>query len=103
MKIYEFVHSEGETDWVFAPNIKEAREFYERHTGSDHIDCKVKSGKKSAWKDMYLLDTSESEPDDLDEDEYNEYDYCNGYKIIETFADYAEKNTITDMIATTEF
>jgi len=102
MKIYEFVHSEGETDWIFAPNIKEAREFYQRHTGSDPIECNVKAVKKSAWKNMCLLDTDEPGPD-FDDVNYNEEDYCNGYKIISTFADYAENNTVTDLIATTEF
>ena len=50
---------------------------------------------------MLLLDLNEQEPDE-DED-YNEDDYSCGLKIIETFAEYAEKNTITDMIATTEY
>ena len=42
------------------------------------------------------------EPDEEDED-YNEEDYSCGLKIIESFAEYAKRNTITDMIATTEY
>ena len=37
------------------------------------------------------------------EEDYNEDDYSCGLKIIETFAEYAERNTTTDMIATTEY
>lgn len=103
MKIYRFKYSGGETDWVFAPNIKEAKEFYLRHTGcGDLSDCEVKSIPKKEWSQNYILDINDSEPDP-DEVGYNEDDYCCGYRIQETFVEYAERNTITDLIATTEF
>ena len=34
---------------------------------------------------------------------YNENDYRNGYKIIESFADYAKREKSTDIICTTEY
>jgi hypothetical protein len=103
MWIYEFSYSGGETDWVFAPDIKEAKDFYLRFTGCcDLTATKVKRVPKSKWNEMYLLDPSESEPDE-DEEDYNEDDYSCGLKIIETFAEYAERNTTTDIIATTEY
>jgi len=103
MWIYEFSYSGGETDWVFAPNIKEAKDFYLGFTGcGDLTNATVKRVPKSKWSGMYLLDINESEPDP-DEVDYDEDDYCNGYKIQETFAEYAERNTTTDMIATTEY
>ena len=100
MNIYEFSYSAGETDWVFAPNIKEAKGFYLSFTDCGDLTlATVKRVPKSKWNEMYLVDPNESEPDD----DYEEDDYACGYKIIETFADYARRNTITDMIATTEY
>lgn len=103
MKIYVFEYSGGQKDWVFAPNIKEAKDFYLNFTGCGDLSAtKVKRLPKSKWNESYLLDPNESEPD-ADEEDYNEDDYCNGLKIIETFAEYANRNTQTDLIATTEF
>jgi len=102
MNIYTFKYSGGETDWIFAPNIKEAKDFYLNFTGcGDLIGTEVKRLPKSKWNETYLLDPSESEPDE--EEDYNEEDYFCGLKIIETFAEYAERNTVTDIIATTEY
>jgi len=104
MNIYEFSYSGGETDWVFAPAIKEARDFYLKFTGcGDLTMTEVKRVPKSKWNEMYLLDPNESEPDEEEEEDYNEEDYSFGLKIIETFAEYAQRNTVTDMIATTEY
>lgn len=103
MNIYAFTYSGGETDWVFAPNIKEAKDFYLKFTGcGDLTATEVKRLPKSKWKETYILDPNESEPN-YEEEGYNEENYSCGLKIIETFAEYAERNTVTDMIATTEY
>lgn len=103
MWIYEFSYPKGETDWVFAPNMKEAKDFYLQFTGcGDLSSATVKRVPKNKWGEMYILDLNESEPCD-NKEVYNEDDYFSGFKIIETFAEYAEKNIFTDMIATTEF
>jgi hypothetical protein len=100
MCIYEFSCSGGEKEWVFAPNIKEAKDFYLRFTGCGNLTyTTVKRVPKSKWDEMYLLDINESEPDP-DELEYNEDDYCNGFKIQETFSEYAKRSTAINMIAT---
>ena len=102
MKIYEFKHDSGNTDWVFAPNIKEAKEFYLNFTKCGDLSlCEVKSVPKKEWESNYLLDVNEPEP--YDDEDYEEGDYACGYKIVETFAEYAARNTQTDMIATTDF
>ena len=102
MNIYEFSYSVGQSDWVLAPAIKDAKDFYLKFTGcGDLTMTEVKVVPKSKWNEMYLLDPNESEPDE-DED-YNEEDYSCGLKIIETFAEYAQRNTVVDMIATTEY
>jgi hypothetical protein len=102
MKIYEFKHSGNETDWVFAPSKKEAKKFYIAFTScGDLIETEVKKVPKSKWSEMYLLYIDYPEPDE--DQDYNEEDYYCGYKIIESFADYAKKNNVTDMIASTEF
>ena len=49
-----------------------------------------------------MLDINEPEPDP-DEENYDESEYDCGYKIQETFAEYAARETTTDFIATTEF
>ena len=102
MNIYEFRHFGGEKYWVFAPDIKKAKDFYLRFNGCvDLSSTNVKTVPKSKWGEMYLLDPNESEPNN--EEEYNEDDYLFGLKIKETFAEYAQRNTVTAMIATTEY
>lgn len=103
MKIYEFKWSKTSIDWVFAPNEKEAIEFYINVTSCGDVEgCEVNEVPKKDWKNMYILDVNESEPDE-DEVEYNEDDYSCGYKIECSFAEYAARETQTDMIATTEY
>ena len=103
MKIFEFKYSGGETDWVFAPTMKEAKEFYLKFTSCGDLGgCKIKIIPKKEWDNHYILDINEMEPDE-DEVEYNEDDYSCGYKIIESFAEYAARNTVTDMICTSEY
>lgn len=102
MNIYTFKHSEGETDWIFAPNITEAENFYLNFTDcSNFNECEVKKLPRNRWNEMYLLDPNEKESHC--NGDYNENDYCCGLKIIETFAEYAEKNTVTDIIASTGY
>jgi len=110
LKIIEFNYNNGEVkDWVFAPTVKEAREFYANFTGSDLNDkTKVSIVPKKEWHTHYLLDINECEPDIYDEDdedfiEWNEEDYHCGYKIESTFKEYAETHDKTDMIATTAY
>jgi len=104
MKIYEFKFSGGETDWVLAPNMKEAKEFYLNFTGcGDLTNSTVRSVPKKEWDTMYLLDINDSDPYDEESEDYNEDDYSCGYRIIETMKEYAERETCTDLIATTEF
>lgn len=105
MEIYEFKGEE--TDWVIAPNIKEAKEFYTSLSGITNYDLsqiKVRKMLKDELSNSYLLDTDSYEPDEEDQDEnYNEDDYCNGYKIISTFEDILKTQKSTDIIATTAF
>jgi hypothetical protein len=109
MKIFEFKASES--DWVFAKDIEEAKEFYLNFSGCGDLTChEVIEVPESKWSQMYLLDPNESEPDDdemscegLYPDGKTEDDYSCGLLIIESFKEYAENNTITDLIATTEY
>lgn len=105
MNIYEF--KAEETDWVIAPNIKGAKEFYKSLSGMSDYDLtqmKVRKMLKAELSTSYLLDTDSYEPDEEDQDEsYNEDDYCNGYKIISNFEEILKTQKSTDIIATTEF
>jgi|SRR5690606_11561386 len=102
MKIYEFNFGNGTVkDWVFASDLKDAKKTHESFTGGcDLSDCKITKVPKKDWSTMYLLDTDEYFNT---EDMENEDDYCNGYKIEMTFAEYAEKNFSSDFIASTEY
>lgn len=103
MRIYEFSHDEHTQDWVLAPSKKEAKKFYLGFTDcGDLTGIIVKKIPKKKWSEMYILNPDNVEPDEDDEN-YNEENYCGGYEIIESFAEYALRNTKTDMIATTEF
>jgi hypothetical protein len=62
MKIYKFEHNipGGETDWVCAPNINKAIDFYYDHTGINYFeDIIVKALTKKELESSYLLDVSE--------------------------------------------
>ena len=103
MWIYEFSYKSGERDWVLAPDIKEAKDFYIGLTGCENLDkCKVTRVPKNRWGSMFIVDPSEIEPNE-DEVDYDEDEYSCGMKIIETFAQYAEREKTTDIIATTEY
>ena len=61
MKIYKFKHNVrgGYTDWVCAPNIKKARDFYSSETGVDSFeDTIVKALTKKELQSSYILDRS---------------------------------------------
>lgn len=102
MKIFKYDWG-SEQEWMFAPDRETSDKVYLSITGCvDLDDCEVTELPQSKWESMYVLDPNETEPYD-DEVEYNEDDYCNGLKIIETFAEYANRSTDTDMIATTVY
>ena len=109
MKIFEF--KGYETDWVFAKDIEDAKEFYLNFSGcGDLTHLTVNEVPESKWSDMYLLDPNESEPDEDEMDDIGVYsngktedDYSGGLLITESFKEYAENNTVTDLIATTEY
>ena len=107
MKIYKFEHNVkgGDTDWVCAPNIKKARDFYSSHAGIDSFeDMIVKALTKKELENFYILDVNESEPDWDDYDgDLTEDDFSCGYLITETFADYLKTAKYTDMVATTAY
>lgn len=101
MRIYKFEHENGAIDWVFAPSIYDAKKFYLNHTGCSDLDeYKISTVFENEWADNYILDINDTEPEWV---EYNEDDYVNGYKIQETFAEYAARHTEIDIIATTEY
>lgn len=102
MKIYEFEY-DGDKDWVYAPNKKEAIDFYKGHIGTTDLKgTNINIIPKNRWNQIFILDINETEPDP-EEVEYDEDDYLNGYKIEQTFAEYAQKNRRTDIISTTVY
>lgn len=112
MKIFEFKWGDrGPTEWVQAPGHWEAKAFYLRYNGCGSLEgCKVTEVPKQKWNRMYILDLNDCEPDadDLEyslhyPDGHNEHDYCNGYRIECSFAEYVKNNPEIDMIATTEY
>ena len=107
MNIYKFEHNVkgGETDWVCAPNIKTAREFYSSQTGVNSFeDTIVKKLTKKELEDSHILDLNESEPDwDIYEGDLTEDDFCNGYLIIESFAEYLKTAKYVEIVATTAY
>lgn len=103
MWIYVFKWEKQAKDWVLASDIEDAKDFYLRHTGcGDLEECEVSRVKKSEWTSHFILDLDHPEPDHED-GEYNEDDYISGYKIQESFAEYAARERTTDLIATTEY
>lgn len=105
--IYKFEYNVkgGDTDWVCAPDIKTARDFYSSETGVDSFkDTIVKKLTKKELENSYLLDLDEPEPDfDEYEGDLTEDDFSCGYLIIESFAEYLKTAKYTDMVATTAY
>lgn len=100
INIYSF--EKGETDWVFASDMQEAKDFYLNYTQCGDLEgYTIKNVPKDEWSKHYILDLNEPEPDA--EEDYWEEDYHNGYKIEETFEEYAKRNTIKDFICSTAY
>jgi len=106
-KVFEFKWN-TEKDWVFGYDINAVKEFYLRATECVDLDrCVVTEVPEEEWEEMYMLDINEFDPY-LEEGEegfedYNEDDYSCGYKIEMNFKDYVSKNSVMDIICTTEF
>jgi hypothetical protein len=107
MNIYKFEHNikGGETDWVCAPNIKSARDFYSSETGlSSFEETIIKKLTKKELENSYILDINESEPDwDTYEGDLTEEDFCDGYLISESFAEYLKTAKYIEIVATTAY
>jgi len=89
-------------DWVLAYDKKEAVEFYLNFTQCGDIDdCKITRIPKSKWKDSFIIDPDEPEPDGIEI--FDGSLYSGGYKIIGNFEQFAEENNPPEFIATTEF
>lgn len=96
MRIYEFTY-DGDSTWIYAPGLKEAKEYFIDRFG-DLWNNKIIEIPEEEWKEYFIVDLGETEPDS--DEEYNEEDYLNGYKIIETFADYVKGETGSFLITT---
>lgn len=104
MKIFKFYWKDVDaTDWVYAHDKEDAEDFYLGFTQCGDLEgCVIRELPEEEWSTTFITDINEAEPDP-DEVDYDEDDYCCGFKIQESFAEYAKRNSTTDMIATTEF
>ncbi|MDH5414470.1 MAG: hypothetical protein OEW87_10060 [Flavobacteriaceae bacterium] len=97
MKVFEFKWEE-DIDLVVADNMVEALFTYKKFTGNDlefiAWFCNINEYPESKWKDYHFLDANEMEPDE----DHDEDDYLNGYKIIETLEEYMKRQTETHVI-----
>lgn len=85
-------------DLVVSKNIKEAKKYYIDETYCVSLEgFTVKEIKPSELDFIYLCDENEPEPDP-EEIEYNEDDYCEGYKITCTLNIYLKDNQFTHII-----
>ena len=59
---------------------------------------------KKELENSYILDLNESEPDfDEYKGDLTEEDFCNGYLIIESFAEYLKTAKCADLVATINY
>lgn len=104
MKVFEF-NWQGSIDWVLSNSQEEAEEFYKNESSnSDLDDYKITELSEKQSREYSLIDPNEPEPDE-DEEDYCEDDYCSGYKILESFHDYAldPSNQYNHIICSNEF
>ncbi|WP_036383993.1 hypothetical protein [Muricauda sp. MAR_2010_75] len=106
MKVFEYKFpylSGAFKEWVLAPNREESDKFYLSFTDCGNLEgaiiTEIPIESLSAY---FLIDPNEPEPDE-DEEDYNEEDYSGGYKKIESFKDFAERETKTQLICCNEF
>jgi len=84
--IYEFNWGD-ETDWILAENKPQAKNFYSEHVETENFsNCKITRIPKKNWKDYNIIDIETDNED-----------------IIETFADFVERESSPDIIATTAY
>jgi len=97
--IYQFTES-GVTDWICAPNKKEAIDIYE---GNPNF-AEIKRLTKDELKNSYITDPNDSEPDwDEYEGDDQEEDYLDGYRIMYTLEEYLKTAKHTELVATDNF
>jgi hypothetical protein len=97
--IYKFTEA-GITDWICAPNKKEAIGIYDGNPNFAEINRLT----KEELKNSYITDPNESEPDwDEYEGDDREDDYCNGFKIVASFEDHLKTAKYTELVATNNF
>jgi len=104
MKVFVF-NFDGAKDWVLSHDKERAEEFYKNETSNWNLDgYEVTELSEKQMKEHYILDPNETEPDP-EEEEYNEDDYCNGCKVIESFYNYAldENNHYSHIICSNEY
>ena len=95
MKIFEIEFPQGELEWVLAKDKGNAI----RHSGSDiDEDCKVSELPHSKWSTHFIFD-----PNDYKSDSENDDDRFCGYKILQTFEEYANENKSGGVIVTSEY
>ena len=101
MKIFKFKEIEGVTVFVFAPSELEAIEFYKHEYDlNDLSEYQITEVEQHLWPMIYIIDPDEQEP--YEQEDYNQDEYSGGYKIIESFAEYAARETQIDIICTSE-
>ncbi len=103
MNAYQFKYHSGETDWVVAPDMREAKLFYKKEIGDTNLEgFEIKKLTKKQLREHYILDIDSPEPDP-EEVEYEEGDYSDGYKIKMTFEEYLKTAKSTELFCTSEY
>ena len=102
MKIFKFEHDE--TDWVFAESKWAAKAYYLKFTECGTLEgVKVTEIPEEEWPHLKIIDPdSYCEEDEIPKSEAHLYDDY-GYKIIQTFEEYAAENQRPELFCTTAF
>jgi hypothetical protein len=104
MNVYQFKYHSGETDWVVAPEMREAKSFYKNHIGDTDLEgFEVTKLTKKQLREHHILDVDSPEPDIDGEEEYNPDEYSNGFKILMTFEEYLKTAKSTELFCTSEY
>ena len=97
-KVYALGSDQWGYDYVVARNLDECMRFDENGVTPDE----VRELTDDELDNHYVLDLDNPEPQ-FGHDEYDEDQYCNGYKIKCTFREVVNEAQSPDLFCTTEF
>lgn len=101
MKIFKFDYR-GTVHYIAAPDKEKAKDVYRTNIDWDMDGVEISEIPEDQWNDMHIINPNEFvDPEEVEEED--EDNYFGGHPIIESFAEWMERNDEPDIIATNDY